>query len=177
MNFPKIFISADNAEEYIKHFIAYKTLYEKIVDNEENLETYTEENIEDLLATLAVNNFNVKGLHTLIFLDDSANSKLLKSGSYISSLLSENRQPRLTFFINIQFWKGISTSIKPNINLLFIFGTFSKQQVNYILQQIPLETPFEIFFDMYTCLKLRDKVIINCDTGEYKVCECKNYIN
>jgi hypothetical protein len=153
MNFPKVFISANNAEEYIKHLIAYKTLYEKLVANEEDTENYSEEDIEDLLTTLAVNNFDIKSLHTLIFLDDSASSKLLKSGSYISSLLSENRQPRLTFFINIQFWKGISTSIKPNITLLLIFDTFSKQQVNYILQQIPLETPFEIFYDMYLYLK------------------------
>jgi hypothetical protein len=134
MNFPKVFISANNAETYIKHLIAYKTLYEKILNNEEDLENYSEEDIEDLLTTLAVDNFDVKGLNTLIFLDDSANSKLLKSGSYISSVLSENRQPRLTFFINIQYLKGISASIKPNINLLFIFGTFLKQQVNYILQ-------------------------------------------
>jgi hypothetical protein len=36
MNFPKIFISADNAETYIKYLIAYKTLYEKIVEKEED---------------------------------------------------------------------------------------------------------------------------------------------
>jgi hypothetical protein len=125
MNFPQIFISADNAETYIKHLIAYKTLYEKIV-NEEDIENNSEIDIEDLLSSLAVNNFEVKGLHTLIFLDDSANRKRLKSGSYISSLLSENRQPRLTFFINIQFWKGISTSIKPNIYFFIHFWNIFK---------------------------------------------------
>jgi hypothetical protein len=138
MRFPIVFVSADEADEYIKHLIAYKTVYEKIDEESEELE---EEDVEDRLHFLAVSDFSVKGLHTIIFLDDSANSRLLKPNAIIS-LLSENRQPRFTFFINIQYWKGIYASIKPNINLLFIFGTFSKQQINYILQQKPLESHF-----------------------------------
>jgi hypothetical protein len=149
MRFPIVFVSADEADEYIKHLIAHKTAYEKIVAGEEDLNKMEDEDIEDLLNSLAVPDFSIKGLHIFIFLDDSANSRLLKPNSYICSLLSENRQPRFTFFINIQYWKGINASIKPNINLLFFFGTFSKQRINYILQQVPLESPFEEFYEMY----------------------------
>jgi hypothetical protein len=100
----------------------------------------------------------------------------LKPNSYICSLLSENKQPTFTFFINIQYWKGINASIKPNINLLFIFGRFSKQLISYILQQVPLETPFEECYEMYRHLSLRDKVIINCDNVRYKINYYHNYI-
>jgi hypothetical protein len=96
MRFPIVFVSADEADEYIKHLIAYKTVYEKIVEGVD------EEDEQDLLNSLAVPDFSIKGLHIIIFLDDIANSRLLKPNSYISSLLSECRQPRFTFFINIQ---------------------------------------------------------------------------
>jgi hypothetical protein len=66
-------------------------------------EDLDEEDEQDLLNALAVPDFSVKRLHTIIFLDDSANSRLLKPNSYICSLLSANRQPRFTFFINIQY--------------------------------------------------------------------------
>jgi hypothetical protein len=173
MRFPIVFVSADEADEYIKHLIAYKTVYEKIAEGDEELDEMEE---EDLLNSLARSDFSVKGLHTIIFLDDSANSRLLKSNSYICSLLSENKQPRFTFFINIQYWKGINVPIKLNINLLFIFRTFSKQQISYILQQGSLETPFEEFYEIYRHLSLRDKVIFNCDNGRYKIIYYQNYI-
>jgi hypothetical protein len=112
----------------------------------------------------------------ILFLDDRRNSRLLKANSYICSFLNENIQTRFTFFINIQYWKGINAFIKPNINLLFIFGTFSKQQINYILQQVPLESPFEEFYEMYRHLSLRNKVIINCDNGRNKIIYYQNYI-
>jgi hypothetical protein len=123
-----VFVSADEVDEYIEHLIAYKTVYEKIIEGDEDLEE--EEDIEDQLNTLARTDFSVKGLHTIIFRDDSANSRLLKLNFYICSLLSENRQPSFTFFINIQYWKSINSSIKSTINFLFIYGTFSKHQIN-----------------------------------------------
>jgi hypothetical protein len=160
MRFPIVFVSADEANEYIKHLIAYKTVYEKIAPGEEDLNEIDEDDVENLLNILARPDFSVIGLYTIIFLDDSANSRLLKPNSYICSLLSENRQPRFTFFINIQYWKGINASFKPNINLLFIFGIFSKQQIVY----------------MHRHLSLRDKVIISCDNGRYKIIYYQNYI-
>jgi hypothetical protein len=174
MRFPILFVNADEADEYIKHLIAYKTVYEKIASND--VDEDLEKDVEDHLNSIGRSDFSVKGLHTIIFLDDSANSRLLKPNSYICSLLSENQQPRFTFFINIRYWKGINASIKPNVNLLFILGTFSKQQINYILQQVPLESPFEEFYEMYRHLSLRDKVIINCDNGRYKISHYQNYI-
>jgi hypothetical protein len=174
MRFSIVFVSADEADEYIKHLIAYKTAYEKIVEGVD--EDLDEQDEQDLLNSLAVPDFSIKSLHTITLLEDSVNSRLLKPNSYICSLLSENRQPRFIFFINIQYWKGINASIKPNFNLLFIFGTFSKQQINYILQQVPLETPFEEFYEMYRHLSLRGKVIINCDNGRYKIIYYQNYI-
>jgi hypothetical protein len=77
MNFPIVFVSADEADEYIKHLIAYKTVYEKIVEGVgEDLE---KEDVEDLLNFLAVPDFSMKGLHTIIFLDDSANRRIFKT--------------------------------------------------------------------------------------------------
>jgi hypothetical protein len=91
----------------------------------------------------------------------------LKPISYICSLSNENRQSRFLFLIKIQYLKGVNASIKPKINLLFIFGTFSEKQISYILDQVSLETTFEDFFEKSKHLSLRGKVIINCDNGRY----------
>jgi hypothetical protein len=58
MRFPMVFVSTDEADEYIKHLIAYKTVYEKTVEEEEDLD---EEDVEDLLTALAVPDFSIQG--------------------------------------------------------------------------------------------------------------------
>jgi Mg2+/Co2+ transporter CorC len=80
MRFPIVFVSAEEVDEYIKHLVTYKTVYEKIVEEEID-EDLNEEDIKVLLNTLPVSDFSIKGLHTIIFLDDRANSKLLKPNS------------------------------------------------------------------------------------------------
>jgi hypothetical protein len=69
MRFPIIFVSADEANEYIKHLIAYKTVYEKIVEGEVGnyFEDLNEEDVEDLLNSIAVPYFSIKSLHTIYF--------------------------------------------------------------------------------------------------------------
>jgi hypothetical protein len=59
MKFLKVFFSADNAEEYIKNLIAYKTLYKTIIEKNDN-ELLSKEDRKELLSTLAVNNFDIK---------------------------------------------------------------------------------------------------------------------
>jgi hypothetical protein len=88
--------------------------------------------------------------------------------SYICYLLNENCHPHFTFFINIQIWKSISASITSNSHLLYIFGTFSEQQISDILHQIHLESPFEQFYEIKRQLSLRDKVIIKWNNEDIK---------
>ena len=150
----------------------YKEQYEQVIEHSKErvvMEQYLEL-FEEFCDVLCINNFSQKGLHTLVFMDDTTNSKLLTEKSYVFSLLSENRQPRVSFFLCIQFWKGVNASLKPNINTLYLFGTFSKQQVSYILSQIHLNMNVNQFFDtIYRKLSLRNHVIIDSDSGEFKI--------
>ena len=160
-------VEAEFFEEYIKNIIMYKEYYEKIIE-QDVVDDLTDDLVEEFQQVLKIKDFSERGLHTLIFIDDCVFSSLLTQKSYVTSLLSENRQPRLSFFLSIQFWKGLIPSIKPNINTLFVFGSFSKQQLSYILQQIPLNTSFDVFHQMYRQLNNRCHVIIDTDEGCYR---------
>ena len=181
IDLPIEYVSVDDVDDYIKTLIKFKNYYEQIIEQgkvELVMNDYPDV-MEQIETVLHVDNFNIQGLHTLISIDDAVNAKILQPKSYITSLLSENRQPRLSFFISVQFWKGIIPSIKPNINCIFLFGTYSRQQIGYILQQIPIPMTFNQFMDEYKTLQRHydddgnfigsDYIIFDCDTGQMKV--------
>jgi hypothetical protein len=165
---PIEYVPAENLDETLKTIITYKEKYEKTIENQVIEEMMAvPEYMEVFQTILRVNDFHVSGLHTLIFIDDAVHVKILKPNSYVTSLLSENRQPRFSFFICIQFWKALNPSVKPNINTIFLFGTFSRSQISYILQQIPMNISIDEFYQQYQHLKLQESAIIDCDTGEF----------
>ena len=171
---PIVEVEVEDIDNFLKNIISYKEWYEKVIEeNKANLiKTEHPDLFEEFKEVLGIDDFKVRGLQTLVFLDDSANASYLKPKSYITSLLSENRQPRITFFINIQYWKSLGTFIKPNINTLFIFGAFSSQQVRYITQQIPMQVTFEEFMSDYRQLDNHDHIVLDCDSGKYKMIFC-----
>jgi hypothetical protein len=165
---PIEYVTAENLDETLKTVITYKERYEQTIEKHVIEEMMAvPEYMEAFQTILHVNDFHVAGLHTLIFIDDASHAKALKPHSYVTSLLSENRQPRFSFFICIQFWKALNPSVKPNINTIFLFGTFSRSQISYILQQIPMNISIDEFSEQYQRLTLQESAIIDCDTGEF----------
>ena len=135
---PIVYIRQDNAEEYINNLLDYETLH--------------------------IDNFESDMLHTLILLEDIANNKLLKHDtSYFSHLLTTCRHNHITFFLNVQFWKSLSSTIKSNVSTVYVFGTFSRQQLSYILYQIPISVNFNELYKEYQKLSKNNKMIIDCN--------------
>ena len=165
IHIPIIYLSHDEAEDYLKKLIMYKELYNTI--KKENLEDrIVDEQKDDLFKTLFINDFSREFLHTLVFLDDAVKSKLISNEkSYFNQLLTQCRHIQCSFFMAVQYFKALSTNIKSNISTLFIFSGFSRQQLNVMLYQVNLPLSINELYYKYQHLSEHGKLIVDTVKG------------
>ena len=109
---------------------------------------------------LYVKDFSQSRLHTFILLDDSA-FLLRNENSIWNKWLCQLRHLNFTVFMCLQIWKSIITSIKSQISSIHLFRGFSRQQVNYIYQQISLDMEFNDLWRLYVSIPKNKKLIID----------------
>ena len=194
---PIEYVAQDDIEEKLMDLIDYKNKYNKykkqgldklyenrtdgyqggefsagMYEQEEPESQLSEQqlaDIEEMFEALHINNFNRSYLHTLVLLDDIANSPLLKKAtSYLNSLMTQCAHINCSFFLAVQYWIGLPTAIKSQCAVIYMFGGFSKQQVRYMLSQISLEDPFEVIWDQYRQCKNQDFYIVDVIAGTYR---------
>ena len=102
--------------------------------------------------------------HTLIIYDDCLG--LFKRDSPLSKKLFENRQPHITYVLILQDI-GLATSIKSNLDLMVLFGGFSRQKFAVLTYQLPPIDGFD--FDMYSELSKNDYVAIDYNDNSVMV--------
>lgn len=159
---PIVKLSYDKLNETFKKFIEIKDIYNKIVDSK--IEP-SEEEIENIKASLFINNFKQKRLHTIILMDDAA-FILKNEKSPWMKWLCQLRHLNCIVFMCIQIWKSVPPVIKSQLSSVQLFPGYSRQQLNYIYQQICVDMKFEDFYNVYTKLGKNNKMIIdliNCD--------------
>lgn len=165
---PIVYCSEEDAVKVVKNILDQKTLYHQIKDNhfENEIE---DDQIEEIKEALKINNLDKESLNTLIMFEDAANSPLLKSpSSYFSNLLTRLRHVRATVFILVQNWKTLNTTIKSQTSSIFIYKGFSRQQLHYILGQLPIGMEFDEIWGAYTSLPKYGKMYINAQNGLVK---------
>ena len=166
---PIAYVAQENAEEYVNAILNYKQLYYTI--RKEHLENQIiDEQRDEIFQILKVRNFDVPMLQTLILFDDIANNKLLANEkSYFNNLMTTCRHNHISFFLNVQFWKSLSTTIKSNVSTVFVFGTYSKEQLRYITHQITMNRSFDEIYEVYQYMNKYAKIIIDCNNGNVKL--------
>ena len=164
-----VYVRYDEAVDFVKKLLAYKALYDEIKNG--HLESKIEQSqVDELYEVLHIKSFSAPILHTMFLFDDVSNNILFKQdSSYCNSLVSICRKIHTSFFMTIQYWKGVSPNIKANVTSAFIFGRFSKQQFRYICSQIATSIPFDELYSRYSQLNASDKLIINNRTNEVDV--------
>ena len=162
---PIAYVAQDDAEEYVDAILNYKQLYYTI--RNEHLENQiVDEQRDEIFQILKIRNFDTPMLQTLILFDDIANNKLLANEkSYFNNLMTTCRHNHISFFLNVQFWKSLSTIIKSNVSTVFVFGTYSKEQLRYITHQITMNKTFDEIYEAYRYMNKHAKIIIDCNNG------------
>jgi uncharacterized protein YdhG (YjbR/CyaY superfamily) len=162
---PVIFISYDDAEEFVSNMLKYKILYNTI--KQKHLESkIVDTQIKELYQFLYISDLSQPYLNTIIYFEDCANNKLFaKPKLYFPGLIATCRHNNLTFFFATQFWKGLTTELKSNLTLVYIFRDYSKQQIQVILNQTPLKHDINTVYQRYRRLINHEKMVIDTYTG------------
>lgn len=153
INIPIVKTDYEHLDKQFEQLIKLKDEYNKMVDGK------IPEN-DEILQYLYIDDFSLKRLHTLILMDDAA--FVLKSeNSKWNKWLCQLRHLNTTVFMCIQIWKSINASLKSQITSIQLFPGYSRQQVNYIYNQICVDMKFDDFYELYTKIKQQHKLIID----------------
>lgn len=101
--------------------------------------------------------------HSIVIFDDCMG--LFSKESQLSKKLFENRQARITYFLLLQDTKGISTTMKSNVNSLVLFGGFAPQKFNYLFYQVQ---SMNLSYADYALLDSRQAVCIDFNDNSVK---------
>ena len=128
---------------------------------------------------LHVEDLNNDVLNTVLLFEDFVGSKLIHN-RFINWMFSELRHNNCIVYINIQFFKSITTDIKNNATAFFIYPGYSREQMQYMKRQIsiPFNEEFSDFtdlFDRYSKMKNNEVLIINLKSNEIKFIVLKTY--
>ena len=153
INIPIVKTDYEHLDKQFEQLIKLKDEYNKMVDNE------IPKN-KEILKYLYINDFNNKRLHTFILMDDAA--FILKNDkSMWFKWLCQLRHLNTTVFLCIQIWKSINPSLKTQITSIHLFPGYSRQQLNYIYNQICIDMKFEDFYELYVTIPQKHKLIID----------------
>ena len=161
INIPIVKSDYEHIDKQFEQLIKLKDEYNKMVDGK------IPKNPE-ILKYLYVNDFSLKRLHTFILMDDAA--FVLKSeNSKWNKWLCQLRHLNTTVFMCIQIWKSINPSLKTQITSIHLFPGYSRQQVNYIYNQICVDMKFEDFYELYVSIPNKHKLIIDLVDSSIKL--------
>ncbi len=161
-----VYIGENNAEDYVRNILLWKKFYNEVKDNKLE-KKIDEDQKQECFENLHIKNFDKPFLHTILLFNDIAKSKLLNNPTnYFNQLIPICRHIQTSFFLCVQFWKSVPTEIKANTTTAFIFGGFSRQQLFYILSQLPITLDKNLIYQRYIDLNKNDKIVVDCETGE-----------
>jgi hypothetical protein len=158
---PIAYVKEEDAEIYVKDLQEYMNFYKDIKDNhwERMLDPAQR---DEVCNALHIKNFDQPFLHIIILFEDFANNSLVKKpDSFFSQFIATLRHRGFSVFICVQFWRSISTTIKSNIAVIYLFSGYSLQQLQFIAQQIPGEIDKQDLYRIYKTLGPNDRLVIN----------------
>ena len=79
------------------------------------------------------------------------------------------RHYRVTFWMNIHFWKSLNASLKTQISSIYLFPGFYKQNLRYIFNQLACNIDPKILEGLYFSLKKHQCLWICNDNGKASI--------
>ena len=166
---PIIYVSEDKAEESVKELLKWKHFYNDIKKNHWE-DKIVDRQVAEVFKKLYINNFNNLTLHTILFFEDSANCSLFKKPTnYFNQLFTKLAHIQCSVFFAVQFWKSLPSEVKANVSTVFIFPNFSRQQLSFMLAQVPLPYTKEQIYAVYQKLSEHQKLIVDVNNQKIKI--------
>ena len=115
-----------------------------------------------ILPALYITDFSRERLHTIVLFDDASFVFEKNTKSKFKRWLCQCRHLNITVFCCIQIWNSLDPKLKTQLSSVFLFKGFSRERLQYIYRQLPIDMNFESFFEIYANLKQYQKIIIDC---------------
>ena len=157
---PILYVSHENATQALEMLNKYKKIYNDIKIN--HLDNELPKNLRrELCNKLYINDLSRPYLHTLIMFEDTVDSPVLKN-KMVLEMFTKCRHYNVSCFLLVQFWKGLSPTIKENVSTIFYFGGSTPRQFYHMMSQaaVNVEDNHELF-QHYRQLSQQDKMIID----------------
>lgn len=162
INIPCVKCSYENMDEKFEQLFALKDDYNAMVDGKI-------EKDPSILDALCVDNFSRKRLHTFILFDDASFIFDKKTKSKFKSWFTQLRHFNLTVFACIQIWGSLDVQLKTQLSSVYLYKGFSRERVQYIFRQLPIDMNFDQFYNVYMNLPKYKKLIIDTIDGYVRV--------
>ena len=124
---------------------------------------------QNILDALCINDFSKKRIHTFILFDDASFIFDNKTKSKFKSWFTKLRHLNCTVFACIQIWGSLDPKIKSQLTGVYLYKGFSRERLQYIYRQLPIDMGFEEFYRMYQSLPKYKKIVVDCLDSTLKV--------
>ena len=162
INFQIIKTDYEHVEEEFEQLMELKQLYNDMIDGKIQKDP-------EILDALYIDDFSKRRLHTFILFDDAAFIFDKKSKSKFKRYFTELRHLNCTVYCALQMWSAIDPKIKNLLTSVMLFKGYSRERVQKIYQQLPLDMKFDDFYNNYYMkLKEYQKLVIDFPTNTIK---------
>ncbi len=152
----------DNFDKQFEQLIKLKDEYNKMVDG-------LIEPDPAILDALCIDDFDRRRLHTFILFDDASFIFDKSSKSKFKNWICQCRHLNITVFCCIQIWGSLDPKLKSQLSGVYLFKGFSRERLQYVFRQLPLDEPFEHFYSRYMNLPKYKKIIVDFPSTTYKI--------
>ena len=154
IDIPCVKTDYEHVDEQFEMLAKYKDDYNAMVDGKAEPD-------ENILDALCVSDFDKKRLHTFILFDDASFIFDHKTKSKFKSWFTKLRHLNCTVFACIQIWGSLDPKIKSQLSSVYLYRGFSRERLQYIYRQLPIDMNFDQFLQIYQQLPKYKKMVID----------------
>ena len=124
---------------------------------------------DSILEALYLNDWTNERIHTFILFDDASFIFDKKTKSKFKTWFTQLRHLNCTIFCCIQIWGSLDVQLKSQLSGVYLYKGFSRERLQYIYRQLPIDMSFEQFYSMYMNLPKYKKLVIDCKDSSVHV--------
>lgn len=154
IDIPCVKTDYEHVDEQFELLAKYKDDYNAMVDGKIDYD-------DGILDALCISDFDKKRLHTFILFDDASFIFDHKTKSKFKSWFTKLRHLNCTVFACIQIWGSLDPKIKSQLSSVYLYRGFSRERLQYIYRQLPIDMNFDQFLQIYQNLPKYKKMVID----------------
>ena len=162
INIPCVKTDYEHVDEQFESLIQLKDDYNSMLEGKIPKD-------DSILEALYLDDWTSERIHTFILFDDASFIFDKKTKSKFKTWFTQLRHLNCTIFCCIQIWGSLDVQLKSQLCGVYLYKGFSRERLQYIYRQLPIDMSFEQFYSMYMNLPKYKKLVIDCKDSSVHV--------